>query len=499
MLAHTIAIHSPIHPMPDENVSFFLNKISGKISEVRLYEIEYDIDNNGDPKIDPLKPKVFLKNWQKPKFPIFFTKDKGYGERKYINYIFDITCSKKSNNYQHSISFVTAPYNIKGTEPENCKPIPLYIVSNRDYAMNCVFIQDDDLVEIIEDENCNNDNSRKFFDNVLKSMIYNTVQQEDFLRRFRNSYNFYYNPHVLKERPHSTISKNENNLSFAQLKMNLHSANYEDWTVLSQGPGDPSESRTEFYNFGTFLHESGHGFFNLQDEYDADKANHNDRNPFPNNWKNKDEILKAAKDYHLPSSSISAIKDGVWKLCNENCIMNKSGFFVSSYDLACKLQILNTLYTRAKYTGDCMDLIKNEDKVIEKFNRHMENFRYDVNYSSHFGFIVSWNSADNKYEFKNIEKRPGALPYNKDQYTNKTVIYTIDNKSEVYALPHYLQNLYNKSRRDNTKKYFDVKEDFVLLMPFRGDITEIAININNEKTVLDLADYSDVFNNLLQT
>ena len=190
MFAHTTAIHSPIHPMPDEKVSFFLHKISGKIREVRLYEIVYEIDDNGDPKIDSSKHKVFLKNWLNPKFPLCFTREKEYGERQYVNYIFDVFCSKKRKNYHHSISFATHPYNLEKTPHEDWKPIPLYIVSNRDYAMNCVFIQDDDLVDILKHKKNDKDDSRKFFDNTLKSIIYNTVQQESFLRRFRSSYNF---------------------------------------------------------------------------------------------------------------------------------------------------------------------------------------------------------------------------------------------------------------------------------------------------------------------
>ncbi len=503
MATYTTAIHSPIYPMPNEEVSFYLNKISGNITEVRLYEIVYDIDDNGDPKIDPLKPRVPLNNWLNPKFPLIFRRKDGYGERKYVNYIFEICCSSKSNNYQHSISFATHPFNKEGAKQEDCKPVPIYIVANRDYAMNCVFIQDNDMVNVLKHGIKDTANYRKFFDNTLTSIINYTVLQEDFLKRFRSSYNFYFNPPELKRQdvgiPNSRISYNEDNLSFAQIKMNLHGENYRDWTLRLP---DEVVSSMEFYSFGAFLHESGHGFYNLQDEYDdiSDiRIDHSPRHPFPNNWRKLDEIKKAAKDYQLPESCISTIRDGIWKLCNENCIMNKSGSFISSYDLACKLQILNTLYTRAKYSGNCMALIKSENKVIKKFNKHMEKekFRYDVNYSSHFGFTVSWNSADNKYEIKNFKERPGALPYNKNQDSNKTITYSNKKKSEVFSLPHYLHNFYNRNKQNNKKKYFDVKEDFELLMPKDEDIQQIDIKINEEKITLVLSDYIDAIGNLL--
>ncbi len=478
MAPETIAIHYPFYPSSKEDdkeyVTFYLDKVGGgPVKRIVLLEAVFDIDDDGNPVVNP--NYIELNSWSRNDlvFPILYKKSEIYPENKYINYIFKVFYSKYS--YQHSVSFVSRPY-FKAIQSDSseCLPVPVYIVSNRNVAMNCVIIPDFEMV-CKQDINANECEKLqiKFYDHVC-SIIHNSIQKESLLRKFRNLLNFYVNP-VPSDYRIYTKPRNSKNISFAQSKMILHSVSDRDRTT---GPIGNKYSTSEYYSFGTFLHELSHGLFLLMDEY---KGGDHEQFPFPfaNNWFNKTDATLAAQFYKLPVYSVKKIEDNVWKLCNDNCIMNNSGIFIYKYGYACKRVVIATLANKKRIKFDLTDLVNFEDEIIKRINKLDNKSKFDINYGSHIGFMVKINNRTNEIQVYDFEKRNGALPYN--SYFNnseyfKGIAYTYTSGIKVsYFLPIYFQStIYNS---DN---FFC----FELLMPYTRNIIEIDLNINKQLTFL---------------
>jgi len=321
----TFAIHSPIYPSATDAVSFTLRKIDGNVSEVKLFEFVANVDSEG--QLSATTPETEIQSWSSPGFPLTFTRSSGYGSNKLVTYRFQVKGNDKT--YNHTITFATRPYPV----PDQAAPV--YVVGNQDRVMNLVFIPDTSM------------NSRMtLFYSSVRSQIDSTFHQEDWVRRFRGSYNFFINPVTAIARDFDSglshvLPSNSSQLSFAQGKVILHFHDIRD----QAGGGYFS---AEYDVRGTMLHESGHSLYRLADEYDANSASHWEESEFPNNWDNKSDAEDAAPGYSKTTADVQKMGSQDWyRLCNNLCPMRSSGKPINNYDNPCKTRILHSLLQRA--------------------------------------------------------------------------------------------------------------------------------------------------------
>lgn len=321
----TFAIHSPISPSDTDPVTFTLRRIGGSVSEVKLFESVSDVNSAGE--LSGTTAETEIQTWNSPGFPLTFTKTSGYGSNKLVTYRFQVKGNNKT--YNHTVTFATRPY------PVTNQVIPVYVVGNQDKVMNLVFIPDTSM------------NSRMdLFYSSVGSQIDSTFHQEDWVRRFRGSYNFFINPVTAIARdfnsglPH-VLPSNHSNLSFAQGRVILHFHDIRD----QAGGGYFS---AEYYVRGTMLHESGHSLYRLADEYDSDDASHWEEPVFPNNWDNRADAEAAAPSYGKTAADVQKMGTRDWyRICNNPCPMRSSGSPINNHDEPCKMRILYTLLQRA--------------------------------------------------------------------------------------------------------------------------------------------------------
>ncbi|MEO5593916.1 MAG: hypothetical protein ABIR15_00810 [Chitinophagaceae bacterium] len=321
----TFAIHAPIYPGNAENVTFSLNKISGDVSNVELYETVRTINASG--AVTATSAETRLQQWFSPAFPVNFTKTGGYPINRLVTYRFDVTGN--GHHYSHSIQFATRPY------PVPNQPAPVYITGDINRVMNLVFIPDSDIPAI------------NTFYNAVKVDIDEVFHREDFIRRFRNSYNFFINPFTGHAHDYDTETRahekpsNWDQLDFAQGKVILHDRNIRDFAM----PDDHLFS-AEHYVKGTLLHESGHNFYHLADEYSG--GVHWQDDVLPNNWSSLAGCRADASGRGMLSSDAHRIGTTDWyKLCPSSCVMETSGTDIHPYEKPCRDRVLYSILQRS--------------------------------------------------------------------------------------------------------------------------------------------------------
>jgi len=323
----TFAIHRPISPNNTDVVTYTLNHITGNVDEVKLFHTVSDINNSGT--VTTVGTETELQAWTSPSFPLNFNgPNGGYGTNKLVQYRFQIKGNGKT--YNHRITFATRPY------PVSDAAIPVYVVGNQDKVLNIVFIPDTSM------------NSRmNVFRESVASQIDETFHREDWVRRFRSSYNFFINPQTAIARDFDTgqphqLPSNSANLTFAQARAIIHFHDIRD----QAGSGYFS---AEYYVRGTMLHESGHALYRLADEYDNNNPSHRQTDPFPNNWDNRSDAEAAAPSYY--GKTVGDVKEmgtSDWfRICADTCPMRLSGTPLRHYDEPCKMRIFQVLMDRA--------------------------------------------------------------------------------------------------------------------------------------------------------
>jgi hypothetical protein len=321
----TFAIHSPIYPDDDDGVTFTLSLIGGNVDEVKLYETVSTINSSGT--VTSTVPEAELQTWSSPTFPLSFSRASGYGSNKLVQYRFQVVGNGKT--YQHRVSFATRPYPVANAAA------PVYVVGDQDRVMNMVFIPDTSMTRRMG-----------FFYNSVRSQIDSTFHREDWVRRFRNSYNFYINPQTAIARDFDSglfhvLPANSAQLTFAQGRVILHFHDIRD----QAGGGYFS---AEYYVRGTMLHESGHSLYRLADEYDHSSASHWEEATLPNNWDDQADAEAAAPSYGKVVGDVHEMGTSDWyRLCNDVCPMRSSGTPLRHYDVPCKNRILYVLVDRA--------------------------------------------------------------------------------------------------------------------------------------------------------
>ena len=321
----TFAIHSPIYPKSGDAVTYTLRKIEGDVEKVRLLTTTHNINSSGS--ITTSGAETLLKEWRNPSFPLSFTTTSGYGTNKLVEYRFEVVGNDRT--YTHKIRYATNPY------PVTDAAIPVYAVGEVEKVLNVVFIPDEDMAEDLT----------LFYDNVGEN-IHDSFHEEEYVRRFRRSYNFYVNPLTAKAgnasaepRTRHIPPSNDGNLDFAQGRIILHAANYRDFS-------NGRYVGTEYFNRGTILHETGHLLYGLADEYGG--GSHWQSEDLPNNWRT---LAGAQTDAPSRGKTAADAKemgdDGWWKLCFDECIMLTTGRYVHPYDSPCQNRILYTILNKA--------------------------------------------------------------------------------------------------------------------------------------------------------
>ncbi len=325
----TFAIHTPISPDDNDNITYTLNRIAGGavVDEVKLFVIVFNV--NADGSLFTTNPETEIQSWTSPTFPVnFTTTGSGYGTNKLVQYRFQVKGNGKT--YYHRISFATRPYPVVNAA------IPVYVVGDQDKVINIVFIPDTSM-----------DSRMTLFRNAVRSQIDSTFHQEDWVRRFRSSYNFFINPVTAIARDFDTgqghvLPSNSANLSFAQGRAILHFQDIRD----QSGNGYFS---AEYYVRGTMLHESGHALYRLADEYDSASASHWEEAEWPNNWDNQTDAEAAAPGYNGKTAADVRVMGAsdFYRICSNPCPMRSSGLPINNYDEPCKIRIFNVLIDRA--------------------------------------------------------------------------------------------------------------------------------------------------------
>lgn len=319
----TFAIHAPIYPSSGQTVTFTLDRIDGPVENVKLYETVQTINSSGT--VTATSSTVLLQEWNDPGFPLNFTKRGGYSSNRIVNYRFEVYGNDK--HYTHNVKFATRPY------PVANQPAPVYIVGDINSVLDLVFIPDTDV------------NTDTFY-NAVRKDIHEVFHGEDYIRRFRNSYNFFINPFTghahdydTETRDHETPS-NWDQLSFAEGKVILHNRNIRDFAEP-----DKKLFSAEYYVKGTLLHESGHNFYRLADEYGG--GSHWQEEHLPNNWQTLADCRNDASGRGMQTSDAHQMGTSGWyKLCPASCVMESSGTNMHPYERPCRDRILYALINR---------------------------------------------------------------------------------------------------------------------------------------------------------
>ncbi|GAB3979028.1 hypothetical protein GCM10028806_43450 [Spirosoma terrae] len=325
----TFAVHAPIFPSNTERVTYTLRRIEGDVEVVRLFESVQTINSAGTTSAP--SAEVLLKTWNSPSassFPLTFTRSTGYGSNRLVTYRFEVVGSK--NNYQHRITFATRPY------PVPNQAAPVYVVGDVNKIMNLVFIPDTDMASDLTT-----------FRNAVKTDIDEVFHEEDWIRRFRSSYNFFINPATGHAHDYDTetrdheLPSNWDNLSFAQGKVILHSRSIRDFNEP-----DKNLFSAEHYVKGTLLHESGHCFYRLADEYGG--GVHWQEAELPNNWSTLIACRNDAAGRGMTTADAHQMGTSGWyKLCPASCVMESSGAAMHPYEKPCRDRILYALLKRS--------------------------------------------------------------------------------------------------------------------------------------------------------
>jgi hypothetical protein len=304
-------------------VTFTLNRINGNVSDVKLYEQVSTIDNSGT--ATSVAAETQLQSWNSPAFPVTFTTSAGYGTNKLVQYRFEV--SGNGHTYTHRVTFATSPYPVANAA------IPVYTVGDINKVLNVVFIPDEDMQS----------DMTKFYTHVGRD-IDSSFHNEDWIRRFRSSYNFFVNPVTGKAGDFNAgtahvYPTNDAQLSFAQGRIILHSANKRDFS-------DGNYVGTEYYNRGTILHETGHLLYGMADEYDG--GSHWENEDLPNNWPTQTKAEAYAPGCGKTNADVKKMGGDDWyRICIDDCMMLQTGLHVHPYDVPCQDRILWRILQRA--------------------------------------------------------------------------------------------------------------------------------------------------------
>ena len=324
----SIALHNPIYPAANTDITYSLEASNDDgIENVKLYETVSSINAAGTVTAGT---EVLLKEWLQPSTPtsvnLSHTKTGGYAANKLVNYRFRI---KSDNTWfstkTHKITYAIRPY------PVANQPAPVFVQGDVNKVFDAVFIPDTDITNMAT------------FRGHVRSMIKDAMFAEPSIKLWNRQFNFYINPLSGTATDYDRIATdglhvmptNIANISFAEVKVLMHQNNLRDYAsggVFS----------TEQQNRGTMMHEGGHGFFGLADEYGS--GSHWQAADWPNNWSTLAGAQADAPDRHKTVADATQMGTSGWyRVCDTTCQMDNTGLNRSDYDAPCTDRVAFTI------------------------------------------------------------------------------------------------------------------------------------------------------------
>ena len=270
--------HHPI--LPGTNESFTLSasiENSSGIKKVQLFVYEYELYSNEDGLPSKRKKSGGLwgeqSSWDINEFQasaLFeWTNDAGIGNHSNIEYEFVVT-DQNNQLVSKSISFDG------GLSPWEEEKILLYKAagSSLDDAINICFIADADYGNLQEESRW------KLFTSHIEDLIYQGYFENNMIDTHRDKWNFFItkrqidgvelkaNYRDIEKYPDFLVEGTIEGIDAFGL---IHQYEYGDVSYLQ---GNLSYINfnlftSEYYNFGTAVHETGHAVFNFYDEYNG--------------------------------------------------------------------------------------------------------------------------------------------------------------------------------------------------------------------------------------
>lgn len=316
----TLAIHEPIYPTGSQAVTYTLTKVTdGDINSAKLYETVSTINSSGN--ITSAGSEVEINSWTSPSGDLSFSKPSGYGDNKLVTYRFVVVTPDQTKSFR--VTFATRPY------PVANMAAPIYTQGDPDDVFDLVFIPDNDISNMSD------------FYTHCRGAILESFFDEPKLRFWRRQFNFYINPlkgtatdydNIGTDGYHQVPSNNAN-ISWAEGRVLMHQNNLRDYA-------SGGLFSTEMQNRGTILHECGHAWFDLADEYGG--GSHWEEDYYPNNWPSLASAEAAGGNYGSCKSAADAVEMGTsgwFKLCVDNCQMKTTGLNHTTYDCPCQYRI----------------------------------------------------------------------------------------------------------------------------------------------------------------
>lgn len=315
----TIPFHDPIFPESDEDITYTLTTSSSDgIESIQLFETVSSI--NALAVITP-GTESMINEWTPAGSPneitVNFTKD-GFPDNSYITYRFEVR-NGRGKTRSHEVNFVTSPY------PVTNHPAPVYAQGDVEKVFDVIFIPDEDI------------NDMAAFGDHCRQMITDALFADPTVKLWCRQFNFYINTETgratdyddfMADRDvlHETPS-NWANCTFAEAKVLMHRISLRDYA-------SGGLYSTEQQNRGTFLHESGHGLFDLADEYNS--GSHWQAAELPNNWTTLTGAEAEAPSRHKIASDAQEMgTTGYYKICDDECNMKTTGVIATFYDEPC--------------------------------------------------------------------------------------------------------------------------------------------------------------------
>lgn len=315
----TTLIHEPLYPAAGENITYTVTTSSNSgIENIRLYETVSSI--NAAAVVTP-GTEALIEEWNPAGTPNSITVSHtkaGFADNSYITYRF-VVRNGNNKTRSHSVHFVTNPY------PVANQPAPVYAQGDVDHVFDIIFIPDEDII-----------NMNTFYDHC-REMIINAIFADPSIALWNRQFNFYINPETGRATDyddmmagtdtHHEVPSNWANCSFAEGKVLMHRLDLRDYA-------SGGLYSTEQQNRGTILHESGHGLFDLADEYN--NGVHWQEPDFPNNWSTLAGAQADAPNRHKTAADAREMGTTGWyKICDDNCNMKTSGAIATFYDDPC--------------------------------------------------------------------------------------------------------------------------------------------------------------------
>ncbi|MFN8283656.1 MAG: hypothetical protein U0U67_10605 [Chitinophagales bacterium] len=478
-------IHKPILPKYTESVRFYISLENAdlvNLLSVELSEIVHTIDASGN--ITESQDAIKLYDWDSfsaKKITLNYKRN-AYGRNKLISYTFTLNYTGRPNNIEKiTVNFATIPY------PVDSAPIPIYTVGHVDSITNIVFIPEKDMKDKIED-----------FPYYVSEIIKKAFFKERTLKSLSKYFNYFINPNYASYNNDTGLYAAPDKaelIEFCAGKIILHDLDYNDVS-------DRNYCVSEYYNFGTLLHELGHQLFFLSDEYKDDGSGAVDYHildNYSNIWEDSYKASIVANPINRRVTKLKYGNDIYYKVCKSKCIMNDpSEKKVYAYDTVCSDRVKYVIHNRAYHNNMMLHILKTEDGN-KKYTQENEPFRSDFIFKGTKQIRVQVDYKNNEFviDKSSMVICPGNVPYLKGNNNMLYVNYlnqvgTCLNSYRLYAQESIIKKLNNAVQQNKTAGNISMS----LLIPYNEEIKKIELFYKEQKIAalsLDFKEYRQLF------